>query len=138
MVMVEGTKIDHGEPDAGRVVPLPATLGGRELLFTTPTGRMWRERNFYRDLWRPAQEASGQDIRPHECRHSYVSHLRASGINDADLAEIVGHRVETMLALYIHPVGDGFRAVRDAVGQQQGHSRSWPESGISEFSIEKL
>jgi len=41
-----------------------------ELLFTTSTGRMWRERNSYRDLWRPAQEASGLDIRPHECRHS--------------------------------------------------------------------
>jgi hypothetical protein len=41
-----------------------------ELLFTTPTGRMWRDRNFYRDL-APSQ-ASGLAIRPHECRHSYV------------------------------------------------------------------
>jgi integrase len=87
-----------------------------ELLFTTPTGRMWRERNFYRDLWHPAQEASGLDIRPHECRHSYVTHLRAAGINDADLAEIAGHRVETMLARYIHATGQSFRAVRGAVG----------------------
>jgi site-specific recombinase XerD len=47
---------------------------------------MWRERNFYRDLWKPAQEASGLDIRPHECRHSYVTHLRAVGVNDANLA----------------------------------------------------
>lgn len=73
-----------------------------ELLFTTPTGRMWRERNFYRDIWKPAQQASGLDIRPHECRHSYVTHLRAAGINDADLAEIAGHRVETMLDHYPH------------------------------------
>ena len=63
---------------------------------------MWRARNFYRDLWRPAQEASGLDIRPHECRHSYVTHLRAAGVNDADLAEIAGHRVEMMLARYTH------------------------------------
>lgn len=35
-----------------------------ELLFTTPTGRMWRERNFYRDVWRPTQKISGLDIRP--------------------------------------------------------------------------
>jgi hypothetical protein len=26
-----------------------------ELLFTIPTGCMWRERNFYRDVWKPAQ-----------------------------------------------------------------------------------
>ncbi len=76
-----------------------------ELIFTTPSGRMWRERNFYRDVWKPTQEASGLDIRPHECRHSYVTHLRAAGVNDADLAEIAGHRVETMLARYTHPVG---------------------------------
>lgn len=86
-----------------------------DLLFTTPTGRMWRERNFYRDIWKPAQSASGLDIRPHECRHSYVTHLRAMGINDADLAEIVGHRVETMLARYTHPVRQSFAAVRAAV-----------------------
>lgn len=85
--------------------------GDCELLFTTPTGRMWRERNFYRDLWRPAQEASGLNIRPHECRHSYVTHLRAAGVNDADLAEIAGHRVETMLARYTHSIGEGFDAI---------------------------
>jgi integrase len=125
--ILEGTKTDHGEQGAGRIVPVPATLAWMleaqiqvngddcELLFTTPTGRMWRERNFYRDIWKPTQEASGLDIRPHECRHSYVTHLRAAGINDADLAEIAGHRVETMLARYTHPVGLSFGSVREAV-----------------------
>jgi len=87
-----------------------------DLLFTTPTGRMWRERNFYRDLWKPTQEASGLDIRPHECRHSYVTHLRAADINDADLAEIAGHRVETMLARYTHAVGKSFSEIRKNIG----------------------
>jgi len=86
-----------------------------ELFFPTPSGRMWRERNFYRDVWKPAQKASGLDIRPHECRHSYVTHLRAVGINDADLAEIAGHRVETMLARYTHAVGQSFEAVRRVI-----------------------
>jgi integrase len=56
--ILEGTKTDHGEPDAGRVVPVPATLAWMleaqihlngpdcELLFTTPRGRLWRERTF--------------------------------------------------------------------------------------------
>jgi integrase len=124
--ILEGTKTDHGEIDAGRTIPVPATLawmleaqirinGDRDLLFTTPTGRMWRERNFYRDIWRPTQKASGLDIRPHECRHSYVTHLRARGINDADLAEIVGHRVETMLARYTHAVKASFGAIRAVI-----------------------
>jgi integrase len=127
-VVLEGTKTDHGELDAGRVVPVPATLSwmleaqmnlndpDRDLLFTTPTGRMWRERNFYRDIWKRTQQASGLDIRPHECRHSYVTHLRAAGVNDADLAEIAGHQVETMLARYTHPVGGSFAAIRAEIG----------------------
>jgi integrase len=125
--ILEGTKTDHGEPDAGRVVPVPATLAWMleaqinlnvphcELLFPTPRGRLWRERTFYRDLWKPAQEASGLDIRPHECRHSYVTILRGRGINDADLAQIAGHRVETMLARYTHPIGDEFGRVRELI-----------------------
>lgn len=126
--ILEGTKTDHGEDGAGRVVPVPATLAwmleaqinlngpGCGLIFTTPRGLMWRERNFYRDVWRPTQKASGLDIRPHECRHSYVSHLRAAGVNDAGLADVAGHRVETMLAKYTHPVRYGDEVVRAAIG----------------------
>jgi integrase len=87
-----------------------------QLLFPTPRGRLWRERTFYRDVWKPTQEVAGLDIRPHECRHSYVTHLRAAGVNDADLAEIAGHRVETMLAQYTHAIGQSFEAVRCALG----------------------
>src|SRR6266702_1553124 len=86
---------------------------------------MWRERIFYRDVWMAAQGASGLDIRPHECRHSYVSHLRAASVDDADLAEIVGHRVETMLARYTHSLRTSFPQVRrvvanDAPGESYG------------------
>ena len=126
--ILEGTKTDHGEPDAGRVVPVPATLAWMleaqirlngddcELLFSTPRGRLWRERTFYRDLWKPAQEVSGLDIRPHECRHSYISHLRVrDDIDDADLAKIVGHRIQTMLTRYSHPLHGSDLAIREAV-----------------------
>lgn len=126
--ILEGTKTDHGDEDAGREVPVPATLAwmlqaqinlngcsGCPLIFTTPRGRLWRERTFYRDVWKPTQEASDLDIRPHECRHSYVSHLRIAGVDDADLAQITGHRIETMLARYTHPVGESFQAVRAAI-----------------------
>jgi integrase len=66
--VLEGTKTDHGEEDAGRVVPVPATLAWMieaqinlngqdcELIFPTPGGRMSRERNFYREVWKPAQK----------------------------------------------------------------------------------
>jgi integrase len=125
--ILEGTKTDHGEEDAGRVVPVPATLAWLleaqinlngpdcQLLFPTPRGRLWRERTFYRDVWKPTQEAAALDIRPHECRHSYVTYLREAGVNDADLAEMVGHRVETMISRYTHATGGSFTAVRRAI-----------------------
>jgi integrase len=126
--ILEGTKTDHGEEGAGRVVPAPATLAWMieaqinlngpdcELLSTTPSGRMWRERNFYRDVWKPTQEAAGLDIRPHECRHSYVSNLRATGVNDADLAKIAGHGVETMLSRYVHAREVEAEGIRATIG----------------------
>jgi hypothetical protein len=84
--ILQGTKTDHGEASPGRVVPCPPGLLrampvriDTELLFPTPRGLLWRERNFYRDVWYPAQERSGLDVRPHEMQHSYVSHLRAAG-----------------------------------------------------------
>jgi integrase len=125
--ILDGTKTDHGQEDAGRVVPVPATLAwmlqaqinlngpDQDLLFPTPRGRLWRERTFYRDVWKPTQQASGLDIRPHECRHSYVTHLRAAGIPDADLAEITGHSVLMMLSRYTHSLGESFGAVRTVV-----------------------
>lgn len=127
-VVSEGTKADHGEPNPGRLVPVPPALAkllrdrsaasahDEELLFQTPTGKLWRESGFYRSVWHPTREASGIDIRPHECRHSYITHLRRAGVDDADLARIAGHRLSTMLARYSHPVGGSFDDVRNAIG----------------------
>ncbi len=124
--VLEGTKTDHGEQHAGRTVPVPPTLDAMlralprridtPLMFPTITGRMWRERNFRRDVWRPAQDATGMDIRPHEARHSFVSLMRAEGVDPADLADITGHSVETMHGRYTHPLRRSFDQVRAAVG----------------------
>jgi site-specific recombinase XerD len=94
---------------------MPSRIDTR-LLFPTPRGKLWRERNFYRDVWKPTQEATGLDIRPHEMRHSFVTHLRAAGIDDADLAAMAGHRVETMLSKYTHALGLSFDRVRQVIG----------------------
>jgi integrase len=126
--ILEGTKTDHGEEDAGRVVPVPATLAwlleaqihlsGPDcmLLFPTPRGRLWRERTFYRDVWRPTQDAASPGHPPPRVPAQLRHPLRAVGVDDADLAEIVGHRVETMLARYTHPVGQSHERVRRSIG----------------------
>ena len=49
-------------------------------------------------------------------RHSYVSHLRAAGVDDADLAAIAGHTVLTMVTHYTHALGKSFDQVRGVIG----------------------
>ncbi len=121
-----GTKSDHGEPTAGRAVPCPRSLArlirempvriDSDLLFPTPKGKLWRERNFYRDVWYPAQRATGMDPIPHHFRHSYITQLRAAGIDDADLAGVAGHTVETMVGTYTHALGRSHDRIRKVIG----------------------
>jgi hypothetical protein len=38
------------------------------------------------------------------------------GIDDADLAQIAGHRVQTMLANYTHAVESSYSTIRGVIG----------------------
>jgi integrase len=66
--------------------------------------------------WPRTQLASGLDPTPHEFRHSYLTNLRAAGIEDADLAEVAGHTVATMVSLYTHALDRGHAEIRGAIG----------------------
>jgi integrase len=122
--ILHGTKTDHDEWTAGREVPcaprlnalLDALPKNTQLLFPTCTGRLWLARNFYRDVWYPAQRLAKIDPRPHEMRHSFVSHLRAAQIDDADLADMAGHGIDTMLGTYTHARRESFDRVREVIG----------------------
>jgi integrase len=121
-VLVESSDQKNHE----REVPLPPSLAtlieahleshDNELIFPTPRGQLWVERNFYRDVWQPARLATGLDPTPHEFRHSYVTHLRAAGIDDADLAAVAGHNIQTMISVYTHPLERSHDAIRRAIG----------------------
>jgi integrase len=114
------TKLHH------RDVPIPPSLAeglaivvehtDSDLLFPSLRGKVWRESNFYRDVWGHAKEISGLDIEPHEMRHSYLSTLSASGIDPADLAEVAGHTVETLLNTYTHALGQSADKIRKVIG----------------------
>lgn len=140
--VLPGTKTDHGEMEAGRVALVPpdlcemlrVMLAGRPtplvppgedrsvrlrpeaLLFPSPRGRLWDYADWWRDVWVPGRVVAGVDPRPHEFRHSYVSLLRAAGVDPADLARVAGHTVETATAKYTHSTGQSFDAIKRAVG----------------------
>jgi integrase len=133
---MHGTKTDHGKDSAGRVVPVPPGLlallagmpkridatitrgGARErLLFPGPRGGLWDYPHWHRSVWAAGREVTGSDIRPHEMRHSFVSLMRAAGVDPADLADVAGHSVQTATATYTHAMNRSFDDMRKAVGE---------------------
>lgn len=120
------TRGDTAEKRHVRDVPISASLAAAlkrlpahpksPLLFPTSSGNPWHYSTFRRDVWSPAQIASGLDIRPHECRHSWISSMRAAGIDPADLAQMSGHDVDTATRVYTKPLGRSMDAVRELLG----------------------
>jgi integrase len=120
------TRGDTPEKRHEGAVPLPESLVealtglppriDTRLLFPTAKGTVWHDSTFRRDVWVPAQLASGLDIRPHECRHSYVTNLRAAGIDPADLADVTRHDIETATRHYTHPTRGSYEQIREALG----------------------
>ena len=123
-----GTKTTHHKPVdmQGRDVPIPPSLEAMlrklppridtPLMFPTKTGLVWRERNWRRDVWEPACEATGMDPRPQEFRaKSWESIMRAEGVDAADLAKYAGHSVQTANARYVQALDRSAEQVRKAI-----------------------
>jgi integrase len=123
-----GTKTTHHKPEDEqfRDVPLPPTLEATlhalpaqidtHLLFPTPTGKTWRERNWRRDVWEPARKGTGIDARPQEFRASWESIMRAAGVDQADLAKYAGHSVATANSRYVRALDRSAAHVRSVIG----------------------
>ena len=118
-----GTKTDHhDEPSLqGRTTLLPAALieildaqpaSVTGLLYPTPTGKVWQESNFRRDVWKPARDAAGVDVTPQDLRHTWISWLMAVGVPLPEISAWAGHqlvprefRPNTTVQVYAHDTG---------------------------------
>ena len=116
--------------ERGRWTLFPAILSSvgptrlhRRLIFPSPTGRVWGQRNFYRDVWAPASEKAGTDFTVYDLRHTFTSHLLAHGIPTVEVAAYVGHSTRqlgdldnTTTRIYQHPTGAYREAALEAIG----------------------
>ncbi len=59
-------------------------------------------------------------VRAHELRHSWVTHLRAAGVDPADLAAASGHSVETATKRYVHALHGVTRVCETRSGERRG------------------
>jgi integrase len=71
-------------------------------------GRLWTDtayRNWRRRVFAPAAHAAGMpNVRPYDLRHSFASLLFAEGVNPAEIAEQLGHSLQTLLGTYTHVI----------------------------------
>jgi hypothetical protein len=114
------------EEEQWRGIPLPASTEAMlrrlppridtTLTFTTPTGKVWRERNWRRDVWEPTCNATGLDPRPQEFRASWESVVAAAGVDRADLAKYAGHSIQTANTRYVQALDRSAEQVRAVVG----------------------
>jgi integrase len=96
-----------------------STLGSRRVGragFNRPGGLLWRYDNWRRDVWLPTCEAAGIYPTPQEFRHSYNSHLLASGVDRADLADLLGHSEDVNAARYTRALRRSGDLIRTVIG----------------------
>ncbi|MGI8559003.1 MAG: tyrosine-type recombinase/integrase [Solirubrobacteraceae bacterium] len=89
----------------------PADIEGR--LYPSPRGCYWSQRNFYRNVWEPAQRVSGTDFTLYDARHTFSSRLLAAGIPLVEVAAWMGHslraggeQLNTTTRKYAHATGE--------------------------------
>jgi integrase len=78
------------------------------LVFPDFDGEPWRDRtykNWLRRVYQPAAKAVGlANPRLYDLRHSLASLLFAEGRNPAEIAEQMGHTLQTLLSTYTHVI----------------------------------
>ena len=77
-----------------------ADTGG--LVFTRPSGRGWDKKYLYNDFKRACALAGIEDFTPHDCRHTFASHLVQKGASLRAVADLLGHTSLAMVMRYSH------------------------------------
>lgn len=79
---------------------------GDSWIFTAPRGGPLSASNWTFRTWKPACRAAGVTARIHDLRHSYASHLLATGADLAAVRDLLGHSSVTVTELYLHTTPD--------------------------------
>ena len=93
-----------------RAVPLTAeslaAIGPRgtpnKTVFTTASDMMWTKDKFYPFFYRATDSVGIEDFRPHDCRHTFASHLVQKGASLRAVADLLGHSSLSMVMRYSH------------------------------------
>jgi integrase len=112
-------------------------------LFTSPRGKLWCARNFYRDVWSEAQKDARVKFTLYDLRHTFASRLLAAGIPVVEVAAWMGHSVtaggevidapaisNTTTRIYAHATGEwrgvALRVLAELMNQRTSARRRRP------------
>jgi integrase len=79
-------------------------------------GRLWRYDNWMRDVWNPVRRRTGMDATPKDFRFSLSCHLRAAGVPEDDIADMLGHSEQVNQAHYSRSLRRSGDLIREAIG----------------------
>lgn len=135
---VDGSRLVWGEPKSyeTRTVPIPrflcdllaphlAGLSARDLVFTTVTGEVLRNRNARRSWFDRSVAAIGQPgLTPHELRHTAASLAVSAGANVKAVQRMLGHASAAMtLDIYTDLFDSDLDAVADRLDVTRAAAR---------------
>jgi integrase len=70
--------------------------------------------------WRNACEAAGLvDLRFHDTRHTFATRLRANGVHEWDIRDLLGHTTTRMTSVYTHQTPANLRQAVRTLGQSK-------------------
>jgi integrase len=104
------------EPLLDLLAEHPSAVTG--FLFPAPRGKLWGIRNFYRNVWTPAQQQAGVAFTLYDLRHTFASRLLAAGIPLIEVSAWMGHGLRaggheitnTTTRVYAHATGEARQA----------------------------
>ena len=107
--MIETRKGNAGKTRI-RAVPLTlnvtAAMGLRgshtKNVFTNKDDQQWSKDQFYPFFYKATDAVGIKDFRPHDCRHTFASHLVQKGASLRAVADLLGHSSLSMVMRYSH------------------------------------
>lgn len=81
-------------------------------------------KTFWRSICR---EAKIEDVRPHDLRHTYASHLASSGQSLVMIGRLLGHSQPQTTARYAHLHDEALRAATNKFSEASGYRRKVPD-----------
>lgn len=103
--------------------PVRRYLSGRDSgpVFTTRSGGYILKSNFVRKDWTPLLETAGVPYRKfHTLRHTLASRLLTAGVDVAEVARVLGDRIETITRSYAHWMNVPRQATADRIQNLYG------------------